>query len=384
MKIALVHDYMMQNGGAEQVCETILGIYPTADVYTTVYNPANFKSQQNINKAYEEKRIKTSFLNNLFVKNEQASYFSKFSKHLYFVYPTAMTTLLVQDYDLVIISSTYCGKNVRLKNNKKVIHYCHSPVRFLYNLVTEKDHETLPLWQKLVSRYILNPILKIQDLGAVRNLISKDTIWVSNSKFIRETVNQVYHVDSDVIYPPVKIDSFSQIVKSIDQSQEEYYFCHGRISFHKRLDLAILACLQLNKKLFISGTSALDSDMDNLRSLIPKDKSHLITFLGRTQDEQLKELISKSKGMIFPGKEDAGIAPLEVIATGTGVIAYGSGGALEWLENHVNGVLFYDQTVESLVEAIIEFEDLTLDPIKVKRSVDRFSEKHFIEEFKNI
>ena len=382
MKVALVHDYFNQNGGAEKVCETILSIYPDADIFTSVFNPLNFTESTNIIGSYKSGKVRTSFLNSIFIKNSKPTYWIKYFKHLYFVYPFAMYMMQVKNYDLVLISSTYSAKNIRLKNNKKIIHYCHSPARFLHGLVTEKDHSTLPIWQRVIS-FLISPILKMIDLGAVRNLVNHNTIWVSNSKFIQDTINNVYHVDSQIIYPPVEINKFAQVVRN-PEPKEEFYLCHGRISFHKRLDLAIQACLMLNRKLIISGTSALENDMTNLKKLIPEGKQDLIKFLGRTTDDELSELVSNAKAMLFPGKEDAGIAPIEMIAAGLPVIAYQSGGALEYVIDKVNGVFFKDQDVESLVAKIMEFEAIQFQTSTIKSTVAKFSDKYFIEQIKNL
>lgn len=375
MKIAIIHDYFIQNGGAEKVIESLLELYPNADLYTSVYVPDFFKNNYYTNRIYEQGSIKTTFLNKIFSDNQKPSKYIKFNKHLYWLYPFAMVTHKVKGYDLVLISSTYCAKNVRLGANNKLVHYCHSPTRFLHGLVTEKDHSTLPLWQRIVSGIILNPILKIIDLAAVKNLVKKNCIWVANSKFIRTTINDVYHVDSDVIYPPVNINTFSNVKRTDDV--QDFYLCHGRISFHKRLDLAILACLKLDRKLIISGQTLLESDMKNLKSLVPYDKQYLIQFLGRTSDETLHSLVKECKAMLFPGKEDAGIAPIELLAAGVPVIAYKSGGALEYIQDGVNGVFFETQDVTSLEKAILRFEQESFDIKKIKNSVLKFSNEEF-------
>jgi glycosyltransferase involved in cell wall biosynthesis len=383
MKIAIIHDYFIQNGGAEKVVESLLSIYPTVDLYTSVFVRDNFIESPFISLAYSQGRVKASLLQRLYLQDNAPTGLLKFSKHLYFLYPTAMSLMKISGYDLVIISSTYCAKNIRLGNNHKIIHYCHSPTRFLHGLVTEKDHSTLPLWQRIVSKYILNPVLRYQDNWAVKTLVSNDTTWITNSKFIRQTVKDVYHVDSDVIYPPVEIDKFIDIVREVDEN-DEFYLCHGRISFHKRLDLAIKACIETKKKLIISGTSALETDMEQLKSLVPPEFKDKILFLGRTTDQELTQLVSKAKAMLFPGKEDAGIAPIEMIASGLPVIAYKSGGALEYVQEGLNGVFFEEQTVSSLVEAIIDFENQKFDTTRIKNSVQKFSESNFKVQFRAI
>ncbi|MGL4759326.1 MAG: glycosyltransferase [Patescibacteria group bacterium] len=382
MKTAIIHDYFIQNGGAENVIESILKLYPESDIYTSVFIADNFKYNSRISHSFNTNKVKTSFMNKFLAKGRSGSKLLKFSKHLYFLYPFAMMTLKVNGYDKVIVSSTYCGKNIRLGKNKLLIHYCHSPTRFLHGLVTEKDHSTLPFWQRIVSGLILNPILKIFDKGAVSNLIKNNCIWIANSKFIQQTIRDVYHVDSEVIYPPVDLRKFSQIERTNESG--DFYLCHGRISFHKRIDLAIKACLELNKKLFISGQSAMEDDMIRLKSLIPKEKEDLITFLGRTTDEELGSLVSRTRAMLFPGKEDAGIAPIELLAAGVPVIAFKSGGALEYIQDGINGVFFENQEVEDLKIALEKFEKIQFNKDLIKKSSSKFSEESFLESIEEI
>lgn len=374
-KIAIVHDYFNQNGGAENVVESLLNLYPEADIYTSVFIPSQFLNSPFITASYKAGRVRTTVLNRIFVKNGVVTKYLKYFKHLYFVYPIFMSFLEVKDYDLVIVTSTYCAKNVKLTNNKKILHYIHSPARFLHGLLTEKDHSSLPLWQRIISG-ILKPPLKWLDLRAVDNLVRQNTYWVSNSRFVRSIVKQAYKIDSDVIFPPVNLSKYNKIIRK-ESTIEEYYICHGRISFHKRIDLAIEACLQLNRKLYISGTSALLEDFEALKKIVPEGKKDLIVFLGRTTDQQLEDLISKAKAMIFPGKEDAGIAPIECLASGLPVIAYQAGGALEYVQDGINGIFFKTQEVDCLVDAILEFELTKLDIDTIKNSVVEFSEESF-------
>jgi glycosyltransferase involved in cell wall biosynthesis len=376
LRVAIAHDYFNQNGGAEKVVESLLKLYPDADVYTSTFIPENFRNDVNISKAYNEGRVKSTFLDKIFLKDGSKSSFIKYFKHLFFIYPMVMSFVEVKDYDVVIISSTYCGKNVKISNCDKVIHYCHSPVRFLHGLVTEKDHSSLSIIEK-VGTFALKPILKYLDLKAVKYLNSKGCVWIANSNFIKATLSKVYGVSCSVIYPPVELVKYLPVVRN-ERPDEEFYLCHGRISFHKRLDLAILACLKLGKKLYISGISGLENDIDSLRALIPNDKRDQIVFLGRTTDDQLFEKVRNAKAMIFPGKEDAGIAPIEMLASGLPVIAYGAGGALEYVIPDTNGVFFKDQTVESLVEAIGRFEMASFDAKTIKASISEFSEEVFL------
>jgi glycosyltransferase involved in cell wall biosynthesis len=206
---------------------------------------------------------------------------------------------------------------------------------------------------------------------------------VSNSKYIQTLIQKVYNTESIVIYPPTETEVFSKIERQ--SPSDDFYLCHGRISFHKRIDLAILACLQLGRKLKISGTSGLAKQMEDLKNLVVEaekadpNKKGLIEFLGRTTDEQVFDLVSQTKAFLFPGKEDFGISPIEMLAAGVPLIAYQAGGALEYVKDGVNGVFFKEQTVECLVEAIMKFESLpSLDQDAIRSSSQAFGSQQFV------
>ncbi len=357
MKVAIVHDYLFQFGGAEKVVEAWLDMYPQAEIYTSFFVPEKFNTSESITKAYTENRIYTSIAQCIF----SFRFMHRFQKHFFWLYPLVMRLVKVQGCDIVLTSSTDCGKQIQLKNNKKIIHYCHSPTRYLHGLTTEADHNSLNTIYKIFIPLFI-PFLRWLDLRAVKNLNALETVWLANSEFIKTTIKQVYLTDSTVVYPPIELDKFLNLKRT---GGGDFYLCHGRISFHKRIDLAIVACLELGKKLKISGTAGFQKQMDDLVKLVTDyekkhpEKKGLIEFLGRTSDEQYFDLINHCKGFLFPGKEDFGIAPIEILAAGVPVIAYQSGGALEYVKESLNGVFFPDQTVDSLIMGIQRFEQVT-------------------------
>jgi glycosyltransferase involved in cell wall biosynthesis len=385
MRVAIVHDYLNQYGGAEKVLESWLEMYPNADIYTSIYIPKNFESSIQITKVATQNKIFTTWLQSLF----KSKWVLKYFKHLFWLYPIVMSFVVVKDYDLVLISSTFCSKNIKLKNCKKIIHYCHSPVRFLHGLVTETDHKSLnPVFRSVIPLFTF--WLKWMDLRAATYLTQKGAIWVGNSKFISSLILQVYKVNALVIYPPVELKKFLKIQRNnIENTKKSFYLCHGRISFHKRLDLAILACLELVRPLKISGGSALEKEMLTLKQIVSdfelKNPEHtgLIEFLGKTTDEQFFELLQSCQAFLFPGREDAGITPIEVFASGTPVLAYQAGGALEYVEDGVNGLFFPEQSVESLKVAILKFEEAqsNFKPEIIKETSQTFSSEVFKANF---
>lgn len=383
MKVAIVHDYLFQYGGAEKCVENWLQIYPEAKIYTTFSFANEFKESKQINRAFKENRVNNSVAQNFF----KFTFLRKFQKHLYFLYSPIMRFWKIKNYDLVIVSSTYCGKNVRFENCKKVIFYCHTPTRFLYNLVSKEDQRGInPTLQAIMK--IINWPLRVIDQQAVSYLNSINAHILANSKFIQNKIKEIYKVDSKVVYPPVDLQEFSKIEHDPDL-KEPFYLYFGRISFHKRLDLAIQACLKLGRKLVIVGTSALESDLNSLKKIVrdyeSKNSNHvgLITFTGRVSNEQRNEYLKTCCAMLFPGREDFGIAPVEALAAGVPVIAYEAGGALEYIQHKVNGYFFEKQTTESLQKAILEFEGLKLYSKKIKETAVQFSEDSFRAEFEH-
>lgn len=381
MKVAIVHDYFFQYGGAEKCVENWLETYPEAEIYTTFSFAEKFEDSKKISQAFKENRVHNSLAQDLF----KFLFLRKFQKHLYFLYSPIMRFWKIKNYDLVIISSTFCGKNVRFKDCKKVIFYCHTPTRFLYNLVSKEDQQGINPVLKLIMK-VINWPLRIIDRQAVSYLSSINAQILANSKFIKNKIKEIYKVDSRVVYPPVDFDEFSKIQPNPDL-KDPFYLYFGRISFHKRLDLAVQSCLKLGRKLVIVGTSALESDIDNLKKIVNDHESKnpnqkgLITFAGRVSNERRNEYLRTCRAMLFPGREDFGIAPVEALAAGLPVIAYEAGGALEYIQHKINGYFFEKQTVESLQKAILEFEGLKLDSKIIKQSAVQFSEESFRAEF---
>ena len=386
-KVAIAHDFFFQNGGAENVVEKLLEIYPDAEIYTTIFIDSKFGNKPLLQQAFAQNRIKTTQLQGFFCwqNNKMLRYF----KHFFWLYPLAMRFVTIKDYDLVIISSTDCAKQVRIQNVKKLLHYCHSPTRYLNGLITETDHKNLGLIQKTILPIFIYWLRKL-DHSAVKYLNQNNCVWIANSEFIRTVIEDIYRTESIVIYPPVEIQNYLQI-KRKPEVVKDFYLCHGRVSFHKRIDLAILTCLQLGRNLKISGTSALESQMQDLQKIVTDFESinpgskGLIEFLGRTTDEEIKVLMSQCKVFLFPGKEDFGITPIEVLAAGVPIIAYQAGGALEYIEDKINGVFFTEQSVASLNKAIEKFEKIESWSIqKIKDSSKPFSGDIFTEKIQKL
>ena len=379
-KIAIVHDYLHQFGGAEKCIEAWLKAFPKAQIYTTVYSPDKFSSSKYFQKAFNENRIKTTWLQKFM------PFFTKYFKYFFWLYPLVMSFVKIKDQDLLIISATYCGKNIKFENCQKAIFYCYTPTRFLHGLVTEVDRQSInPLLKKILP--IFEKPLKWLDLRAIKYLKQKKVEFWTISNYIQKITKEIYKTDSIVVYPPVELDKFLKIQR-IPEQKELFYFSFGRISFHKRIDLIIKTCLELDRKLIIAGTTALELEMLKLQKIIsdfkkqnPTNKTN-IQFVGRISDQDLNNYLQTTKAFLFPGKEDFGIAPVEALAAGVPVIAYQSGGALEYVQEDINGIFFKEQEVESLKKAILKFENKKdWDFQKIKKTSQKFSEEKFEEYF---
>lgn len=383
-KIAIVHDYLFQYGGAEKCVEAWLEAYPQATVYTSFYIPDKFQSATAITTAYNEGRIKTTWLQKLF----QFKPLQKYFKHLVILYPIVFSLWTVKDVDTVIISSTFCAKNIRIKGNPKVLFYCYTPTRFLHRDERELDHKTInPILRILMP--LLYPPLRWMDNRAVAKLKQKNTHWIAISSFIQEEIKKSYKVDSQVIVPPVDLDRFKNVNRQA--TPDDFYFNVGRLSFHKQVDLLIKTCLHLKRKLYIAGATAYQPEMDKLQDIIDQEvykdptKKDLVKFLGRISDQEMDEYLSNAKAFLFPPKEDFGIVPVEAMAAGCPVIAYSVGGSREYIQEGINGIFFDQHNVESLSAAILKFEAKTdWDTQTIISTTNRFSKDNFISAFNNL
>jgi glycosyltransferase involved in cell wall biosynthesis len=307
----------------------------------------------------------------------------RFFKHFFWLYSPAMMTLKVGGYDNVIVSSSFPAKNIRLGNNRRIVHYCHSPSRFLHNMNRETDMKTVnPVLRFFVPFFTF--WLKRLDVAGARNLTKKGAVWVVNATHMKSVIKAAYGVeDSRVIYPPVDIKHFSSLAKHKQSEEEEYYMSISRISFHKKVEVLIEACAILGKRLYISGSAAYQAETDKLNELIKEldtkyaGTSERIKLLGRLPDDQRDEYLSGTKALLFAGREDFGITMIEVLASGTPLVMYKAGGALDYLVDEVNGVFADDQSPESFVRAIQHFESCNFDENQVRQSAQRFGTESF-------
>ena len=368
-KTAIVHDSLREFGGAEKVVEHWLSTNPKAHIYTLCFRPEVFAESKLYMRAWREGRITTTFEQ----KYCEQKWYQKLFKLLVPLHVWAMKKLRVRGYQKVLVSSVYFAKFVSIEKPETLVHYCHSPSRFLHGLQTELDRNTLNPVVRWIEKLLL-PGLKRDDVRAAQKLTDLDAEWQCNSHFMQAEIKLAYGVTAQIVYPPIELEKYSKIMRNIDIA-DPFYLYFGRVGGHKRVDLAIKACLEMGRKLMVSGGFSSDAEKERCQTIVSQhpNGNQLITFLGRQSFEQNVILFSQCRAFLFPGKEDFGITPVEMLGAGIPVIAYGEGGSREYMRDGENGVLFGVQSVESLKTAIQTFENREWDEKTIRASVAGFA-----------
>lgn len=355
MKVAIIHFVLLYMSGAERVLQALCDAYPDADIYTHVYDPNKISAD------IKKHRIHTTFINKL-----------PFAKKIYKYYlplmPYALEELDLQRYDLII--SCESGPTKGIVPNPDTLHicYCHSPMRYVWDLYYEYIERKSSLVKPLVAYFIHK--LKIWD----HSTASRVDLFIANSTFVSRRIKKYYRRDAVILSPPVDTDNFTPA-----ETTGDYYLWLGRFVQYKRPDLAVETFNRNGKKLIMIGEGA---ELDSVRS---KAKSN-IEFLGFQSFEVIQKMLAGAKALIFPGIEDAGIIPVESMASGRPVIAYNKGGLKDTLIHGKTGLFFNEQTVESLQQAIDDFESkLTdFDSEFIAEHARQFNKENFKNNFEKI
>jgi glycosyltransferase involved in cell wall biosynthesis len=351
MKIAIVHDYFTQLGGAEKVAEELYNMLPNADLFATVALTNRMPD------TLRGVPIRTSWMQKL---PKMKEYY-----RLYFpLYPLAVSSLDLSAYDLVISSSSGYVKGVRANSDAIHVCYCHTPMRWVWSFDSYSARESFGAGVRAVLPTLIRG-LRYWDESAAR----QPDHFVANSKTVAARIQRAYGRSAEVIVPPIDINRFK-----LSRDQDDYYVVLARLVSYKRVDLAVSACTRLGRKLVVIGSgTALES--------LKAQAGPTIQFLGRVPDEEVEFHVSRCRALIFPGEEDFGMAPLEVAAAGRPTIAFRAGGAIETVVEDVTGVFFDEQTTEALVDAIERFEQREWPSSVLRRHAEGFSSEVFRERF---
>lgn len=357
MKIALVHDYLNQYGGAERVLEALHGVYPAAHVYTSIYSPRKMPDH------YRKWRIHTSFMQRLP---------GIMSHHQWYLplYPLAMESFDLSRYDVVLSSSSAFAKGVITEATALHVCYCHSPMRFAWNYGDYMQNERgAAARARFVLPLVLNYVRLWDEVSAGRV-----DAFIANSRVVARRIRKRYRQEATVINPPVDTRLYTPLE---GEPPGDYFLIVSRMIPYKRLDVAIDAFTRLKLPLKVVGTGRQDAE---LRARAGPN----VEFFGSLPDADLKRLYAGCRAFIFPGQEDFGITPLEAQASGRPVIAYGAGGALETVVAGETGEFFPEQSAGSLAEVVARFDERRYDPAAIRRHAECFDTEVFkrkIEDF---
>lgn len=368
MKVAIVHDYLKEFGGAEKVVEALHEIWPDAPIYTSVFLPKYAGPHR---ARIEKWNIKTSILQYIPLKAKLISLFR-------FVAPIVFYFTDLSKYDVVITSNagTYTSPNfVKVGKKTLFISYYHTPPRYLYGYPVANDWTNN--WFRrtlLVLGQIPMHFLRILDYKSAQ----LPDYLLANSNEVKGRITKFYRRDSRVVYPPVEIPNVKLPIK-----KENYYLIGGRVSRHKGHDIAIKAFTKLGLPLKVFGGTFASYGLEQFK----KDAGTNIEFLGEVNESEKWELMKKAKAFVFPSEqEDFGIIPVEAMAAGTPVIALNQGGVKETVVEGKTGIFFDERTPESLAKAVLKFEDLSMQrKMKFKQEdcinrAQKFSKERFKKE----
>jgi glycosyltransferase involved in cell wall biosynthesis len=363
MRVAIIADWLVAYAGGERVIEQMLKVYPDADLFTTVdFFPEEHRP------ALANKKAKTSFIQKLpFAKTQYRNYLP--------LMPFAVEQFDLSSYDLIISNSSSVAKGVITGPEQLHICYCLSPMRYAWDLQHQYLSESglTKGFKSFLARYILYR-MRQWDARTASNVDA----FVGISHFIKRRIDKVYRRDADVIYPPVDTDSFL-----LETEKDDFYLTASRMVPYKKMALIVEAFTKMpDKKLIVIGDGP---DFKRIEKMAGKN----VTLLGYQSFEVLRNHLQKARAFLFASLEDFGIAPIEAQACGTPVIAYGKGGASETILGQKSGcptgVLFYEQSTESIINAVADFEEKegSFSPEACRQNALRFSNDNFIRNFTN-
>jgi glycosyltransferase involved in cell wall biosynthesis len=336
LKVALIHDWLNGMRGGEIVFEALLDLFPDADVFTLIYEPRKLSPE--LRAKLEKRKVTASWLNTL-------RFTRKNYRQLLPLLPLAIKSFDVYPYDLIISSSHCVAKGVKKRSGAFHLSYVHAPMRYMWDRFNDYFGKGRVGPFIRMAAKLFRPLLQGWDKRTAQT--DRVDVLVANSDFIGEQIERCYGRKSTTVYPFANLERFT-----LPKAVGNFYLMVGAFAPYKRTDLAIEAFARMGLPLKIVGQG---QDEVRLRALHEKLGARNIEFLSRPSNAQIEQLYGEAKAFIFPGKEDFGITPLEAMASGTPVIAFGEGGACETVTAQT-GILFRPQTVDALCEAVLAIE----------------------------
>lgn len=355
LKVAIIHYWFVSQRGGEKVVEELCDIFPNADVFTLILDSGCISRQLSSHK------INTSFINRIPFSKIWYKYFLP-------LMPLALEQFDLRDYDLVISSESGPAKGVLTRFDTLHVCYCHTPMRYVWDMYQDYISNL-----GAIKKFFMAPLIHYIRIW---DRISADRVdhFVANSENVARRIAKHYRREADVVYPPVATDDFF-----VSAQHDDFYLMVGQLVGYKRADLAVKAFTRSGRRLVVIGEG---DEMHKLRSIAGRN----VDFLGRQPFEVLRDHYSRCKALVFPGEEDFGIVPVEAMASGRPVIAYGKGGVLETVVDGKTGIFFHEQTESALMEAVVRFEGMLshFRPEEIRAHAINFGQTRFRSEISKV
>jgi glycosyltransferase involved in cell wall biosynthesis len=354
MRAAIVHYWLLNWRGGEKVLESLCRLLPDADIFTLFYDP------RAVSPEVRRHKITASFLNPL----------RRHYRELLPLMPMALEQFDLRSYDLVISSESGPAKGVLTSSAARHICYCHTPMRYLWDLYPTYMREWLPAWKRALFRPVSN-YLRLWDYASAARVDE----FIANSENVRRRIWKAWRREARVVHPPVAVESFYW------REPEDYYLVVSELVAYKRVDLAVRACAGAGRRLRVVGDGP---EFKRLQRMATPQ----VEFCGRVSDGDLRELLARARALIVPGEEDFGIAAVEALASGKPVVALGCGGTLESVPtvDPLGGIFFDAPDEAQLIDALRRFEQVEaqVQPRDLQAWAEQFSEAHFLANIRAI
>jgi glycosyltransferase involved in cell wall biosynthesis len=354
VKVAIVHDYLNQAGGAERVVAVLHRMFPKAPIFTTLFDP------KAVGRPLSDADVRVSWMRRL--PNWKRNFRSFMP-----LYPFAVRSFDLKGYDVVITSSSAFAKGVRVPDDALHLCYCYTPMRWAWSFDRYVDLSAMSPSARMAAKLTL-PALRRWDTSTSRGVDR----FVAISTEVSHRIRATYGRASEIVFPPVDVKRFRA-----DRPVGDYFLVVSRLNAYKRIDLAVRACTSLGAPLVVVGAGP-------EREALEAIAGPTVRFAGRLTDRETTSMFERCRALILPGEEDFGLTPLEANAAGRPVVAFARGGALDTVRDGETGVLFHDATAESLEDALRTVQEKHWNPSRLRVHAEQFSEDVFITRFRSV
>jgi glycosyltransferase involved in cell wall biosynthesis len=356
MRAAIVHYWLLNWRGGEKVLESLCRLLPDADIFTLFYDP------RAVSPEIRRHKVTASFLNPL----------RRHYRDLLPLMPMALEQFDLRGYDLVISSESGPAKGVLTASGARHICYCHTPMRYIWDLYPAYSKEWLPAWKRAIFAPVSN-YLRLWDFASAARVDE----FIANSENVRRRIQKAWRREARVVYPPVAVENHYW------REPEDYFLIVSELVAYKRVDMAVRAFAKLGRRLRIVGDGP---EFKRLQAMAKGAGG--IEFCGRVSDNELSGLLARCRALVVPGEEDFGMTPVEALASGKPVIALGRGGSLESVPtaDPLGGVFYDDPDEAHLAAAIARFESVEaqIRPRELQAWAEQFSERHFLAHMRDV